>query len=112
MRKGKHVHRYVIPLLYQTSGSSKTITTVQNGITLIEVPFRWDRTNESLAATIHSVRPELLSQPPNVEPIPKQRPNSNSEGKYGYSLFLKREGISSLLSHAQIWDGIKDVTGW
>ena len=43
----------------------------QGKITLIEVPYRWDGTAESLAATIHTARSDLIANPPpNVEPIP------------------------------------------
>src|SRR5688572_26691703 len=34
-----------------------TYCMVQNGVTLIEVPYWWDRTKGSLEATVHKVRP-------------------------------------------------------
>jgi hypothetical protein len=40
------------------------------GITLIEVPYWWDRTYESLAATVYNNRPDLLPEKPMGKPIP------------------------------------------
>jgi hypothetical protein len=40
------------------------------GITLIEVPFWWDRQKETLAATIHQHRPDLIPDPGPYQPIP------------------------------------------
>jgi hypothetical protein len=39
------------------------------GITLIEIPYWWNFKKESLLATIHSKRPELVAQPYGL-PIP------------------------------------------
>jgi hypothetical protein len=39
------------------------------GITLIEVPYWWDFEKESLMASIHQRRPELLENPGNGVPI-------------------------------------------
>lgn len=45
------------------------------GITLITVPFWWDRDTDSIAATIHAYRPDLIpSPPPNSKPIPTEMP--------------------------------------
>ena len=65
-------------------------------ITLIEVPYWWDRTKESLAATIHKARSDLILNPPGVDPIP-----------------LAKDAMSNgMLSHGYSWDGFQDVTGW
>jgi len=40
------------------------------GICLIEIPYWWDLTKESLAATIHRHKPQLLPLPPNSQAIP------------------------------------------
>ncbi len=45
------------------------ISSYVTGITLIEVPFWWDQTYESIAATIHTIRPDLLENPVTL-PIP------------------------------------------
>jgi len=68
---------------------------------LVEVPFWWDRTVESLAATIHKVKPDLIVKPPGAEPIPLVSPS-----------LLKDTLLSVSLSHGYPWDGYQDVTGW
>jgi hypothetical protein len=40
------------------------------GITLIEVPYWWDRKYESLQATVYSQRPDLFYEKPTGKPIP------------------------------------------
>eukprot|EP01027_Heterolobosea_sp_BB2_P018850 GEZU01026495.1.p1 GENE.GEZU01026495.1~~GEZU01026495.1.p1 ORF type:complete len:840 (+),score=185.05 GEZU01026495.1:594-3113(+) len=41
------------------------------GITLVIVPYWWDRTAESVVATLHRVRPDLVPHPPvHGQPIP------------------------------------------
>jgi hypothetical protein len=44
------------------------------GITLIEIPYWWDKKYESLEATIYDQRPELLSRIPVTSPIPPNEP--------------------------------------
>jgi hypothetical protein len=44
------------------------------GITLIQIPYWWNRRKESLAATIHLVRRELLSEFRAFDPIPESPP--------------------------------------
>jgi hypothetical protein len=47
----------------------------QLGITLISVPFWWDRSSDSLASTIHSYRPDIKIQvAEEVLPIPLEMP--------------------------------------
>src|SRR5690349_7901399 len=51
------------------------------GITLIEIPFWWDREQDSIAATIHSIRPDLIPHPPpGSKPIPLKYPNKKFMG--------------------------------
>ena len=71
---------------------------MKKNITLVEVPYRWDRAKESLASSINQVRPELIGSPPGATPIPTSPP----KGKY-YPIPL---------SHAQSWDRVQDITGW
>ena len=40
------------------------------GITLIEVPYWWDRDITSLAATVYNSRPDLFETEPKGTPIP------------------------------------------
>jgi hypothetical protein len=46
------------------------------GITLIEIGYWWDGTKDSLAATIHSHRPDIISLPPFAKPIPTSPPET------------------------------------
>jgi ATP-dependent DNA ligase len=52
-----------------------------SGITLIQVPYWWNKKRDSLAATIHDKRPDLLySKGPNIpqiEPLPKSRESAS-----------------------------------
>ncbi len=40
------------------------------GITLIEIPYWWDLSEQSLSATIYQCRPDLIQKPFNAQPIP------------------------------------------
>jgi hypothetical protein len=45
------------------------------GITLIRVPYWWDRKSESLASTIYVQRPDLITaKPTESSPIPSSAP--------------------------------------
>ena len=68
---------------------------------MIEVPHWWDMRTESLAATIHKVRSDPITNPPEVDPIPLSNPLETAEND-----------SSIPLSHGQPWDGIQDLTGW
>jgi len=58
----------------------KRISCREKEITLIEIPYWWDKQKSSLASTIHKERNDLLiSYPIDYEPIPIQQ---YSEGKY------------------------------
>jgi hypothetical protein len=48
------------------------------GISLIEVPYWWDRTPESLAATIYAQRPDLFTKAPIGKPIPSTPPPTHA----------------------------------
>jgi hypothetical protein len=49
-----------------------------NGITLVEVPYWWDRKYESLVATVYSQSPDLFRDIPKGDPIPKEEPKEKS----------------------------------
>jgi hypothetical protein len=49
------------------------------GITLIEVPYWWDRKHSSLAASIYSQRPDLFTEPIQGPPIPSTAPTSTEQ---------------------------------
>jgi hypothetical protein len=46
-----------------------------SGITLITIPYWWDKKFESLAATIHARRPDLFDGTPIGTPIPWEAPS-------------------------------------
>eukprot|EP00026_Physarum_polycephalum_P004891 Phypoly_transcript_04915.p1 GENE.Phypoly_transcript_04915~~Phypoly_transcript_04915.p1 ORF type:complete len:380 (+),score=56.44 Phypoly_transcript_04915:692-1831(+) len=100
---------------YYGSGSSRILhdqdrkqKCTQEGITLIEVPYWWNRTKSSLAATIARERPELVSdqdmtdlQTNSVaEPISVAKPvKSRSAGSQNFMLAVN-------------WEEDMDPTGW
>lgn len=76
---------------------------MQHNITLIEVPFWWDRTVESSAATIHNARSDPIPSSPGAQPIPMQLPSD---------VVSKHSNFVAPLSHGYSWDGITNVEGW
>jgi hypothetical protein len=59
------------------------------GITLIPIPFWWDRSSSSLAATIQLCRPDVISAiPENALPIPKAIPETQN---YSYKYNVPQE---------------------
>lgn len=56
------VHAFGPQKVYTDRDQSKRQACNSLGISLIEVPFWWDWNNESLAATVRAVRPELLTE--------------------------------------------------
>jgi len=65
---------------------------------LVEVPYWWDGTVDSLAATIHAIQPKLISKPLG-QPIPKQNP-------------VEGRADTVPLNHGLPWDEAQDLTGW
>ena len=51
----------------------------EKGITLIEIPYWWDRQFESLYATVYNKRPDLFSTLPTEKPIPLTPPTPRSK---------------------------------
>ena len=61
--------------VYQRRDHAKSKFASQFGITLISIPFWWDRASESLASTIEYYRPDINLQPSKeVPPIPLEMP--------------------------------------
>ena len=54
----------------QTRDEIKAALSSTKGITLIEVPYWWDRKLSSLAATVYNTRPDLFTEQPKGKPIP------------------------------------------
>jgi hypothetical protein len=55
----------------------------QLGVTLIPIPFWWDKSSHSLASTIRYYRPDINFQSKEVPPIPLEMP---PDIKYKYSV--------------------------
>jgi hypothetical protein len=70
------------------------------GIQLIEIPYWWDKSIDSLAATISQHNPDVL--PGNIVgyPIPKEPIEQNISSS------------TLQLTHGINWDGKQDLTGW
>jgi hypothetical protein len=69
-RKRKNFAQQMVHNIYATLTSL--------GITLIEIPYWWDCKIESLAATIHKYKPDLIQQPKNATPIPDGKEYANT----------------------------------
>jgi hypothetical protein len=70
------------------------------GITLISIPFWWDKSVASLEATIHYYRPDLIQATPSGKPIPLQMPNKYTK-QFVY-----------VPNAAKDWNEDVDPTGW
>jgi hypothetical protein len=69
------IYRFSKQEEYAARDQQKRKACLEAGITLIEIPYWWDYEEDSLRATIHSHRPDLIS-PGNGAPIadsPKSR---------------------------------------
>jgi hypothetical protein len=58
---------------------NKSKICASQGITLIQVPYWWDRQFESIAATIYNLRPDLFREPAISKPIPANPPASSPQ---------------------------------
>jgi hypothetical protein len=68
----------------------KRIKCEQEGITLIEIPYWWRKDKGSLIATIHNVRPDLISSElVKDSPIPSNPPSKISTPKDSWILHKK-----------------------
>eukprot|EP01118_Nematostelium_gracile_P008062 TRINITY_DN2649_c0_g1_i2.p1 TRINITY_DN2649_c0_g1~~TRINITY_DN2649_c0_g1_i2.p1 ORF type:complete len:817 (-),score=149.57 TRINITY_DN2649_c0_g1_i2:621-2738(-) len=85
-------HKY-----YQERDQEKRKACHSKGITLIEIPYWWDGTVETLQATIHHFRSDLLSDN-GYSPIPSIPINNNSK--------------NSLVAIPKDWDNQCDLSGW
>ena len=83
--------------------------TICTGITLIEVPYWWDKTVESLSATIYNARPDLFDSKPQGSPIPSNPLTINPAVNYQIET---RNPSKNVLMTATQWDKNRDPTGW
>jgi len=77
----QHYHYHYMfgtPEVVKSRDLEKKLKCISAGITLIEVPYWWNRTKESLAATIKSMRSDLLENFQTSEPpIPTYAPSQS-----------------------------------
>ncbi len=66
---------------YSMRDREKKIACNTQGISLIEVPYWWDFETDSLRATIHQHRPDLVSSPGKGVAIPSSPPKSFKKGE-------------------------------
>eukprot|EP01114_Cavostelium_apophysatum_P001389 TRINITY_DN11199_c0_g1_i1.p1 TRINITY_DN11199_c0_g1~~TRINITY_DN11199_c0_g1_i1.p1 ORF type:complete len:588 (-),score=156.40 TRINITY_DN11199_c0_g1_i1:19-1782(-) len=59
----------------------KRVACKKQNITLIEVPYWWDQTFQSLAATVRELRPDLVTENKlrGAKPIPKEKPKERQD---------------------------------
>jgi ATP-dependent DNA ligase len=84
------------------------------GITLIEVPYWWNKKYESLAATVFNQRPDLFAERPMGTPIPLTIPAKiNMPSNSSLSRNLQLAESKKTLMTATVWDEpTMDSTGW
>ena len=83
----------------------------EKGITLIEIPYWWNRERSSLMATIHGKRPDLLAHEIIGDGIPTEPPSGFHQGERTLSC-NPRQGAVSEIMHGEDWDGVEDMKGW
>ena len=59
----------------------KGVLCKEKGITLVEVPYWWDRKFNSLASSVYQQRPDLFKDPPMGSPIPLNPPSDEQRAK-------------------------------
>jgi ATP-dependent DNA ligase len=85
--------------------------TIFTGITLIEVPYWWDDTFESLCATIYNHRPDLFLEPPMGTPIPSHLEIELIEAEKQLKK-IQRNIQKQPVMEATEWDVTMNPTGW
>lgn len=75
--------------------SPKYLTVAKHGITLVVVPYWWDGTKESLAATIHKAKPQIIQIPLGALPISETPPLTSRGTKPSITRVTGERGICS-----------------
>ncbi len=68
--------------IYSERDQQKRSACLANGITLVEVPYWWNFQKETLVATIHEVRPDLICERGLGIPIPKEPAKHRGGGSF------------------------------
>jgi hypothetical protein len=83
----------------QQKDQQKKIISREVGITLIEVPFWWQRNEASLIATLRSIRPDIPLPASDAKPIPLNMPSALAH-RFPSSILMRKDIVSLLLSDA------------
>jgi hypothetical protein len=102
--------------IYNRRDSYKRGISKEHGITLIEIPFWWQKTEASLISTIRAVRPDIGLPASNSAPISLEMPTTLKANIHHILLIYNCTAYIELSSymptqHIQ-WPTGKDSTGW
>jgi hypothetical protein len=87
--------------VYKQRDQEKREACKKANITLVEIPYWWDNTKESLKATIQKANPKLITEAIKAHAIPSELPKSN-----------KQRTNAQLLMTASDWVEEMDPTNW
>ena len=79
----------------------------EKGITLVTIPYWWDKQLPSLYATLYHHRPDLFTEPPTAEAIPLGEPSAHKIKTSETQKQMKKSIMTST-----IWTEGDDPTGW
>jgi len=106
----QHSFIFGSPEVVQKRDEAKKALCADMGITLIEVPFWWDRSIATVAATIHKYRPDIIPEPPagsrpvSMDVMPQQAATT-------IELQNKKTIIAESLPYFSIWNRDQNPTG-
>jgi hypothetical protein len=63
------------------------------GVTLVEIPYWWDRRKESVAALINKLRPELLVEHSDEALITETPPDQDDDDQQQFALILPESSL-------------------
>ena len=103
-RQSNNVHTSFLKFLLEKKSNEqdeeKRKVCKEKNITLIEIPYWWDKQLSSLISTIHQQRKDLI-------PICDEKPISN---QYFEINSIRNDNIE--LMHGEDWSGDEDIRGW
>eukprot|EP01126_Amoeba_proteus_P062279 TRINITY_DN8440_c0_g1_i18.p1 TRINITY_DN8440_c0_g1~~TRINITY_DN8440_c0_g1_i18.p1 ORF type:complete len:473 (-),score=86.32 TRINITY_DN8440_c0_g1_i18:2687-4105(-) len=96
--------------MYKERDLKKKQACFENGITLVAVPYWWDGQQESLASTLHLLRPDIFAFV-DSPPIPCEPPTMSSTTKFLSS--LGNHSVAALMMNGREWHKEdQDPTDW
>jgi hypothetical protein len=87
-------------------------------VTLIEIPYWWDRKFNSLAVTIYTYRPDLFTEAPMgkaislIEPSADLKKRREIQGKHSPFQIFTVDRLKDKIMTATLWEPSLDPTGW